>query len=611
MIEEGINRLWLKHYDQEVSPNLDYETIPLFEILERAAANWPNRPAIVFNNWTVSFKKLKRLADLCSANLAKSGVRAGDRVAIMLPNCPQTVITYWACLKLGAVVVMTNPLYMEKELVHHFNDSEAKTLITLNLLWKRISGLRDKLHLERIFVTSIADCLGFPLNFLYTMKSKREYKLDAIPFDGSTILPWKGLLRRTAILDPHPVDPRKDLAALQYTGGTTGVSKGVMLTHANLCYNAQQARAILHTIKESGEVILGLLPLFHIYGLTVCVNFGTIIGATLVPMAKFVPLEVLKTIDKRRPTIFPCAPSIFIALLQQKNLEKYDLSSVRYCISGSAPMPVPVMEKFNSLTNGANIVEGFGLTEASPITHLNPLRGNSKNGSIGLPFPDTDAAIVDMEVGSLPLPVGKIGELVIRGPQVMQGYWKRPDETASVLRNGWLYTGDIAYMDEDGYFFIVDRKKDLIITGGYNVYPREIDEVLHEHPAIKEAVSVGIKHPTRGEIIKAYIVLKEGQTLSKTDVLAYCREQLANYKVPKQVEFRDDLPKSIVGKVLRRVIREEEERRGREGCQCANDVELIGEDDAADAAPERAKKEKKDKKEKKAKKGKAGKQGDS
>jgi long-chain acyl-CoA synthetase len=594
MIAEGINRVWLKHYDQEVSPNLDYETIPLYEVLERAAANYPDRPAIIFHNWTVSYKKLKRLVDLASANLKKSGVKPRDRVAIMLPNCPQAVISYWACLKLGAVVVMTNPLYMEKELVHHFNDSEARTLITLNLLWKRINGLRDKLRLKRIFVTSIADCLRFPLNFLYGIKSRREYKLEPIPYDGTSIRPWKSLLARAAIEEAHPVDPKKDLAALQYTGGTTGVSKGVMLTHANLGYNAQQARAILHTIKESGEVMLGLLPFFHIYGLTVCVNFGTMIGATLVPMAKFVPLDVLKTIDKRRPTIFPCAPSIFIALLQQKNLEKYDLSSVRYCVSGSAPMPVPVMEQFNSLSSGANIVEGFGLTEASPITHLNPLRGNSKNGSIGLPFPDTDAAIVDMEVGSVPLPPGKIGELVVRGPQVMQGYWNRPDESASVLRNGWLYTGDIAYMDEDGYFFIVDRKKDLIITGGYNVYPREIDEVLHEHPAVKEAVSVGIKHPTRGEIIKAYIVLKEGHTLTKTDVLAFCREKLANYKVPKQVEFRDDLPKSIVGKVLRRVIREEEERKGHDACEPIDDVDMNG--DGTDAPPKSGKRDKKKRK---------------
>lgn len=595
MIAEGINRVWLKHYDQEVSPNLDYEIIPLFEILERTVQNYPDRPAIVFNNWTVSYKKLKRLVDLTAANLKLSGVKPGERVAIMLPNCPQAVISYWACLKIGAVVVMTNPLYMEKELVHHFNDSEARTLITLNLLWKRINGLKDKLHLKRIFVTSIADCLRFPLNILYSIKSKREYKLGPIPYDGKTVLPWKGLLARANIESAHPVDPVKDLAALQYTGGTTGVSKGVMLTHANLGYNAQQAKAVLHTIKETGEIMLGLLPFFHIYGLTVCVNFGTLIGATLVPMAKFVPLDVLKTIHKKRPTIFPCAPSIFIALLQQKNLEKYDLSSVRYCVSGSAPMPVPVMEKFNSLSSGANIVEGFGLTEAAPITHLNPLRGNSKNGSIGLPFPDTDAAIVDMEVGSVPLPAGKIGEMVVRGPQVMQGYWNRPDETASVLRNGWLYTGDIAYMDEEGYFFIVDRKKDLIITGGYNVYPREIDEVLHEHPAVKEAVSVGITHPTRGEIIKAYIVLKEGETLTKTEVIAFCREKLASYKVPKQVEFRDDLPKSIVGKVLRRVIREEEDKRRSDGGADVEDIEPNGDVDGLAQSSKRGKRGRKSK----------------
>jgi len=561
MIDKGIERVWFEHYDEEVSPHLEYEIIPLYETLERAAANFPNRTAILFHNWKVTYRKLKRLVDLAAANLKKTGVKAGDRVAIMLPNCPQAVISYWACLKIGAVVVMTNPLYMEKELLHHFNDSGTQTLITLNLLWKRIDSLRTRLNLKRIFITSIADCLSFPLNILYTLKSRREFKLESIAYDGSTVLRWKSLLKLTLLDAPHPIDPHQDLAALQYTGGTTGISKGVMLTHANLGYNAQQARAVLHSIQETGEVILGLLPFFHIYGLTVCVNLGALIGATLIPVAKFVPLDVLKTIDKGRPTIFLCAPSIFVALLQQKNLDKYDLSSVRYCVSGSAPMPASVMEKFNSLTNGADIIEGFGLTEASPITHLNPLRGKSKNGSIGLPFPDTDAAIVDMEVGAVPLPMGKIGELIVRGPQVMRGYWNRPDETASVLRNGWLYTGDIAYMDEEGYFFIVDRKKDIIISGGYNVYPREIDEVLHEHPAVKEAVSVGINHQTRGEIIKAYIVLKENHTVTKAEILAFCREKLANYKVPKQVEFREDLPKSIVGKVLRRVIREEEDRR--------------------------------------------------
>ncbi|MDI3493002.1 MAG: long-chain acyl-CoA synthetase [Desulfomicrobiaceae bacterium] len=561
MIEEHMTRPWLAHYDPQVPPRLRYENLPLYAFLERSAERFPRRTAVRFHNWSVTYSRFKTLVDFAAAHLKASGVRAGDRVAIMLPNSPQCLISYWACLKLGAVVVMTNPLYMEKELVHHFTDSGASTLITVDLLWKRIAPLRPRLPLARIFVTSMADCLGFPLNFLYRFKARREHGLPAIPYDGHSVFPWKTLLSRTTPEPAHPVNPHKDLALLQYTGGTTGFPKGAMLSHANLSANAQQCRAILHSIRDDGEVVLGVLPFFHIYGLTVCVNFGTLIGATVLPLPKFDPRETLKTIHKYKPTIFPCAPSIFIALLQQKKLEHYDLSSIRYCISGSAPMPTAVMERFRSLT-GAHIVEGYGLTEASPVTHLNPLEGVRKPGSIGLPFPDTDAAIVDMELGTIPVPPGKVGELVIRGPQVMQGYWKRPDETASVLRNGWLYTGDIATMDEEGYFFIVDRKKDLIISGGYNVYPREIDEVLHEHPAVKEAVTVGVQHATRGEIIKAYIVLKEGYSATKAEIVAFCREKLANYKVPKQVEFRDELPKTLVGKVLRRAIREEEERKG-------------------------------------------------
>jgi long-chain acyl-CoA synthetase len=559
--QQSLDRPWLQHYDPEVPPRLRYENVPLFAFLENAAQKHPQRLALRFQNWKATYAQLEQLVGYAAAHLKASGIRPGDRVAIMLPNTPQCIISYWACLKIGAVVVMTNPLYMEKELVHHFTDSGATTLVTLDLLWKRIQPLLPRFDLQRIFITSIADCLGFPLNFLYLWKVRREYGRLEIPYDNYKIFPWKILLHRASVESPHLVNPHRDLAMLQYTGGTTGIAKGVMLSHANLSANAQQCRAILHSLHEHGEIVLGVLPFFHIYGLTVCVNFGTLIGATLLPLPKFDPRETLQTIHKHRPTIFPCAPSIFIALLQQKKIEAYDLSSVRYCISGSAPMPVAVMERFHQLT-GARIVEGYGLTEASPVTHLNPLHGKTKPGSIGLPFPDTDAAIVDMEVGCIPVPPGKEGELILRGPQVMQGYWNRPDDTAAVLRNGWLYTGDIATMDEEGYFYIIDRKKDLIITGGYNVYPREIDEVLHEHPAVKEAVTVGVKHATRGEIIKAYIVLKEGHTATKSDIISFCRAKLANYKVPKQVEFRQELPKTLVGKVLRRAIREEEDRRG-------------------------------------------------
>jgi long-chain acyl-CoA synthetase len=557
MLADEIQRPWLKNYDPVVSPTLNYKSIPLYDFLDNTAQKYPRRTAIVFNNWKINYQNLKKLTDYIAGNLKQLGIKPGDRVAIMLPNLPQTILTYWGVLKAGGIVVMTNPLYMEKEIIHHFNDSRAKFLITLDLLWPKISSLLPKLPLQKIFITKISDCLKFPLNLLYNLKRLKEGNAPSIPFEQQKILPWKSLLKKNQNRPKLPINPKHDLAALQYTGGTTGISKGVMLTHYNLGANVQQCIAMLYELKEKKQVLLGILPYFHIYGLTVCVNFPTAIGATLVPMPRFSPRDVLKTIEKTKPTIFPSAPSIFMALLQQKDISKFDLSSIKYCISGSAPIPVEIIERFKEFT-GAEIIEGYGLTEASPITHLNPLRGKKKYGSIGVPFPDTDACVVDMEVGTIPLPPGKLGELVIKGPQVMKGYWNRPDETASTLRNNWLYTGDIAYMDEEGYFFIVDRKKDLIISGGYNIYPREIDEVLYEHPKVKEAVTVGIPSKTRGEIVKAFIVPKDGETLTKAEIIAFCKQKLANYKVPKQVEFRKELPKTMVGKVLRRALREEE-----------------------------------------------------
>ncbi|NCC24720.1 MAG: long-chain fatty acid--CoA ligase [Deltaproteobacteria bacterium] len=564
MIEDGLNRVWLASYDREVKDSLEYEKIPVYEYLDRAAEKYPRRTAIVFNNWRMNYAKLKQASETVAVSLREYGVRKGDCVAIMLPNLPQTIIAYWGVLKAGAVAVMTNPLYMEKELLHHFNDSGAKVLITLDLLWPKLQPLLSRLGLEKIFFTRISDGLRFPLNLLYKLKVAREKSAPDIPFDGDVIRPWKDLLASKKSFEPMNLNPTDDLAMLQYTGGTTGVSKGVMITHANLGANVQQCQAMLHDLNGASHTVMGILPYFHIYGLTVCLNFATSIGATLAPFPRFVPADVLKAVHKIKPTIFPCAPSVFSALLYQKNIEKYDLSTIKYCISGSAPMPVELMDRFEKMT-GASIIEGYGLTEASPITHLNPLRGKKKVGSIGLPFPDTDACIVDMEVGTVPLPPGKIGELVLRGPQVMKGYWNRPDETATALRNSWLYTGDIAYMDEEGYFYIVDRKKDLIISGGYNVYPREIDEVLHEHPKVKEAVAVGIPNETRGEIIKAYVVPKDGETITTAEILTFCREKLANYKIPKKVEFRTELPKTMVGKVLRRALREEEAAKIKDG----------------------------------------------
>jgi len=557
MHERGIQRLWLASYDKEVSPNLSYDDIPVYEYLDRMAAEDPRHKAIVFNNWKINYKKLKSLTETVAANLRSYGLSPGDRVAIMLPNLPQTIIAYWGVLKAGGAVVMTNPLYMEKELLHHFKDSQSKFLITLDLVWPKLADLLPRLGLERVFFTRIPDCLRFPLTWLYHLKMQRDKKLPDIPFDSERVLPWKKLVQKGEVFIKYTPDPRKDLAALQYTGGTTGISKGVMLTHYNLAANVRQAMAILHHIRHGKHSVLGLLPYFHIYGLTVCLNFATAIGATLFPYPRFVPRDVLKAIHKFKPTIFPSAPAVFQALLQQKDIDKFDLSSIDYCISGSAPIPVETMERFRKST-GAAIIEGYGLTEASPITHLNPLRGRRKPGSIGLPFPDTDAAVVDMEKGTQVLPSGEVGELVVKGPQVMKGYWNKADETARTLRDGWLYTGDVAYMDDEGYFYIVDRKKDLIITGGLNVYPREIDEVLYEHPGIKEAVSVGIPDSVRGEVIKAFIVPRDGEELSRSEIISFCSRKLASFKVPRQIEFREELPKTVVGKVLRRALRDEE-----------------------------------------------------
>ena len=557
-----IQRPWLAHYDPEVPHSLHIPPKPVHCLLEEAAKRWPDRTALIFQNLSITYGRLNRLSAVLAANLRKQGLKRGERVAIMLPNTPQGVIAYWGVLRAGGTVVFTNPLYMETEIVHQFQDSGARFLIVLDLLWSKIEPLRAKLPIEKYFVTSISDGLRFPLDILYRLKCWREGKSAALPVNDPKVLPWATLTRGFSGYTSDKIIPEKDLALLQYTGGTTGLAKGCMITHANLHANVSQAVAMLPGLSKGHQIFLGVLPFFHIYGLTVCLNLATAKAATQILFPRFVPGDLLKAIQKHKPTAFPGAPSVYISLLQQKNITAFDLSSIKYCVSGSAPMPVEWFEQFTKVT-GARICEGYGLSEASPVTHINPLDGVAKHGSIGLPVPGTDAKIVDQDLGGPPLPPGKMGELVIRGPQVMAGYYNRPDETADVLRNGWLYTGDIAYMDEDGYFFIVDRKKDLIISAGYNIYPREIDEVLHQHPKVLEAVAVGVPCDARGEVVKAYVVVKAGETLTKAEVIGFCRQKLAGYKVPRHVEFRESLPRTMVGKVLRRALRAEENERAK------------------------------------------------
>lgn len=556
-----LSRPWFAHYDPDVPHTVPTFEKPLFALLDAAAERYPERKALIFQNTSLSYAQLQKRAEVFAASLRLMGVNPGDRVAVMLPNLPQTVIAFWGILKAGAVAVMTNPLYMESEIVHHMQDSGAEHLILLDMLWPRIAPLRERLPIRKFVITGIAEALSFPLNYLYRLKNLREKNPQNIPYDNDVVVPWREMFTSHKRFSCGNGITPDTLAMLQYTGGTTGLPKGVMLTHANLGTNCRQIIAALCEGPETPHRFVSLLPFFHVYGLSTGLLIPAALAATTLPLPRYVPQDVLKLIQKHRPTIFPGAPSVYMSLMQQKNLMSYDLRCIRICVSGSAPLPQEHFRRFQELT-GATIVEGYGLTEASPITHINPLQSrNQKIGSIGMPLPSTDARIVDMEGGSLTLPPGKMGELVIRGPQVMRGYWNRPDETASALRNGWLYTGDLGTMDEEGYFQIVDRKKDMVIVAGYNVYPREVDEVLLEHPDILEAVAVGISDPLRGESLKAFVVLRPGATLTKADVIAWCRSKLAAYKTPRQVEFRDALPKSIVGKVLRRILRAEEDQK--------------------------------------------------
>lgn len=555
MIEAA--RPWTKFYGPDTPLNFEPQSMSIPDFLAHAAKNHPQRKAIVFKNWSMTYAELDRITGVVAANLRRLGLRPGVRVALLLPNLPQTLISFFAVLKAGGVLVMMNPLYMEKELRDQITDSGAEFLITVDLLWSKVKDLRPHLRLKKIIVTSIADALNFPFKQLYRIKAWKEKLGTGVPYQDSDVMRWKEVLKGKETHSHVVSDTRQELAMLQYTGGTTGVPKGVMLSHFNLTSNVQQCLAMLPELKEKHHTLLAVLPFFHIFGLTVCVNLAVALAATIIPFPRLVVDDLLKAVQKRKPTIFPAVPAIFVAMLQHKKLKEYQLSSIDYCISGSAPLPVEVMMQFEKVTN-AEIVEGYGLTEASPVTHLNPLKGQRKPGSIGIPMPGTEAAIVELEGGAVPVPTGKMGELVIRGPQVMVGYWNRPDETASAIRNTWLYTGDIAYMDEDGFCFIVDRKKDLIISGGYNIYPRDVDEVLYEHPKVKEAVAVGIPHPTRGEIVKAFVVPKDGESLEQSDIIEFCNHRLAKYKVPRRVEFRTELPKTLVGKVLRRALRQEE-----------------------------------------------------
>lgn len=547
---------WLSHYPAEVPATYEYPKQNLAHFLVQSASDYPDRDALHFLGKKMTYRQLLDAAYRFAGALSGLGVRKGDRVAVMLPNCPQAMIAYYGTLMIGGIVVMTNPLYMPRELEHQLNDAGAATIVTLDLLFERVMKVVPQTGIKQVIVTSIKDYLPFPKNWLYPLKAKKDGLKREVAYSGG-VVSWVDLLRR-ATPEPGgvPVDSENDLALIQYTGGTTGIAKGVMLTHYNLIANAIQCKLWAYRTEVAKEKYMTALPFFHVFGMTVLMNQSAYVAGCLVLMPRYDVNQVLAAIHKLKPTIFPGAPTMYISLIHHPKVKEYDLSSIKFCISGAASLPHEVQVEFERMTNG-KLIEGYGLTEASPVTHANNIWEKRKLGSIGIPFPDTDSRVVDLETGE-ELPVGEIGELVVRGPQVMKGYWNKPDETEKVLKDGWLYTGDLGRMDEDGYFYILDRRKDLIIAGGYNIYPREVEEVLFEHPDVEEAVVAGVIDPYRGETVKAYIVLKPDGEAGAEELKAWCKERLAAYKVPKQFEFRDSLPKTIVGKVLRRKLIEEE-----------------------------------------------------
>ncbi|GAB6097814.1 long-chain fatty acid--CoA ligase [Desulfatiferula olefinivorans] len=547
---------WLKHYDEGVPHRIDYEAICLPEKLERVAAAYPDRPALIFMGYTLSYRQLIDMRDRFARCLDSFGVTQGDRVAILLPNLIPCVVAYTAILKIGGIAVMNNPLYTNRELEHQFNDSGAKVLVTLDLLVERMVDLRPRTSITQIVYTSIGDYLPFPKNLLFPLVAKKK-KLAADVAPADDLYKWKDVIKSHRPDAPQVTITPDDIAMLQYTGGTTGVSKGVMLTHSNLIKQPQALDAWFPEFIEGDyEIMLGALPFFHIFGISCSMNLALCAGWSIVLIPKPQPKELLEAVRKFKPTFAPLVPTMIIGMLNHPDMANTDLSSIKGCFSGSAPLPVEVIKAFQEKT-GTSISEGFGLTESSPVTHSNPFKGLRKIGSIGLPVPDTECRIVSLDDGVTDMPVGEIGELLVRGPQVMKGYWNRPDATAETVRDGWLYTGDIARMDEDGYFFIVDRKKDMIISGGYNVYPRDIDEVFYEHPKVEEACAIGIPHDTRGEQVKVFVVLKAGQSATEEELIEYCKDKLAKYKLPTKIEFRTELPKSTVGKILRKELRKQ------------------------------------------------------
>jgi len=561
---------WLKYYDEGVPASIDYPALPVDQLLNRAAGKHPDHTAIIFGarvgsrlmDAKLTYRHIQDAVNRFASSLQHMGVKKGDRVAIMAPSCPQFVIAAYAAWRIGAIVVCCNPLYVEREVEHLVRDSGAETMVVLSSLYSRVKSVRPRTGLKRVIVTNIKEYFPALLKFLFGLsKEKKEGHRVDISRDSDTF--WFQEILRKGSAQPNPVamDPQ-EVAVLIYTGGTTGGPKGAQLTHFNLVSNAT-ANNVWAKSREAQDILISVMPFFHSYGLTVGMNtpIANSLTAIIIPNPRDLR-HVLMAIEKHRATFYPGVPTMVVGMNNFPDIKKYDLSSLRFAVSAAAPLAPETQVRFEQIT-GCKILEAYGLTETSPVATMAPL-GRIKDNSVGVPMPDTEVKIVDVDTGTKEMPTGETGEIIIKGPQIMKGYWNLPEETAKALRvgpdgrPGWFYSADIGFMDEEGYVHIVDRKKDMIIAGAYNIYPTEVEAVLFEHPKVKEAAVIGLPDEKRGETVKAFVVLKDGQSATAEEIIAFCRERMAAYKAPRIVEFKTDLPKSLIGKVLRRVLREEE-----------------------------------------------------
>ncbi len=529
-------KTWLAQYPEDIASEIEIPNKSLPDILHETTIHFPTNNALSFLGRKMTYQELSGTSSRFAAALQTNGVKKGDRVAIMLPNCPQYVIAFYGALTMGGIVTQINPMLVARELEHILKDSGAETIVVMDAFYQTVKSVQPSTNLKNIIVVSL-------------QPSGADFGVDRTfeQFISDTLTPAEAV----------DIDPSHDIAVLQYTGGTTGRSKGAMLTHRNLVANIYQTKEFFKHIVERGkERYLTVIPLFHVFGMTACMNGCILMASENILLPRFNLEEVLQTIKQEKPTIFPGVPTMYVAINAHPKAQEYGIDSIEVCNSGSAPMPVELMREYETKT-GAKILEGYGLSEAAPVTHCNPSFGIRKPGTVGIAYPSTDCKIVDVATGTEEVPNGQLGELIVKGPQIMKGYWNMPEETAVALRDGWLFTGDIAKMDEDGYLSIVDRKKDLIIASGYNIYPRDVEEVLYEHPSVQEAVVIGVPDEYRGETVKAIIVLKANKSATEKEMIEYCKQNMAAYRVPTIVEFRDELPKTNVGKILRRALREE------------------------------------------------------